>query len=217
MLTCTLGTLPAQPLKILCLGAHSDDIEIGCGGTLLKLLATHPGSEVRWVVFSATPRRAEEAKAGAAAFLKKQPNCVVEIQQFRDGFFPYEGVAIKEFFESLKHAYTPDLILTHYRHDRHQDHRTISDFTWNTWRNHLIWEYEVPKFDGDFGTPNLFVTLDDAVVDEKCRNVMEVFVSQHEKHWLSEELLRSVLRIRGMEAGGDTRYAEAFYTRKVTV
>jgi LmbE family N-acetylglucosaminyl deacetylase len=217
MLTCSLGTSPAQPLKILCLGAHADDIEIGCGGTILKLLAAHPASEVRWVVFSGSTRRAEEARAGAAQFLRDRPNCSIVVQNFRDGFFPYEGIAIKEYFESLKSADAPDIIFTHYRHDRHQDHRTISDLTWNTFRNHLIWEYEIPKFDGDFGSPNLFVALDDDLVEQKCKSVMNVFVSQQQKHWLTEELLRSVLRIRGMEAGGDTRYAEAFYTRKVVL
>ena len=136
---------------------------------------------------------------------------------FRDGFFPYEGPAIKEYFETLKSSVQPDLIFTHYRHDRHQDHRCISDLTWNTYRNHLILEYEIPKFDGDFGTPNLFVPIDDATAGAKCTAVMETFVSQKEKHWLSEELLRSVLRIRGMEAGGSLRYAEAYYSRKMTL
>jgi LmbE family N-acetylglucosaminyl deacetylase len=217
MLTCTLGTSAGQPLKILCLGAHSDDIEIGCGGTILKLLADHPNSEVRWVVFSGSEQRAAEARAGAELFLRGAGTAVVDIQRFRDGFLPYEGIAVKEYFEALKTEFSPDLVLTHYRHDRHQDHRTVSDFTWNTYRNHLIWEYEIPKFDGDFGSPNLFARLDDAIVDTKCGFIMEVFASQQGKHWLTEELLRSVLRIRGMEAGGATRYAEAFYTRKVTV
>jgi LmbE family N-acetylglucosaminyl deacetylase len=214
MLTCSLGT---QPLKILCLGAHSDDIEIGCGGTIMKLLGMHPGSTITWIVFSGAAGRADEARAGARRFTQNAAGADIRVLTFRDGFFPYEGAAIKEYFESLKASVQPDLILTHYRGDRHQDHRTISDFTWNTYRQHLIWEYEIPKFDGDFGTPGLFVTLDDATATGKCDAIMETFVSQNQKHWLSEELLRSVLRIRGMEAGGLTRYAEAFYARKINL
>jgi LmbE family N-acetylglucosaminyl deacetylase len=217
MFSFSLGSTSAQPLKILCLGAHPDDIEIGCGATMLKLQTAHPNSDIRWVVFSGNTRRADEARCGAERFRTNSAKLVVDVLNFRDGFFPYEGIAIKEYFETLKQTYAPDLILTHYRDDRHQDHRVISDLTWNTFRNHLIWEYEVPKFDGDFGAPNLFVTLEDALVDRKCTSVLDVFTSQQEKHWLTDELLRSVLRIRGMEAGGETRYAEAFYTRKVTI
>jgi len=217
MLNALLNVPSGSPLRILCLGAHSDDIEIGCGGTMLKLLEHYPLAEVRWVVFSASPRRADEARAGAGSFLKQAGSFTVDIQNFRDGFFPHDGVRIKEYFELIKNDGRPDLILTHYRSDRHQDHRTISDLTWNTFRNHLIWEYEIPKFDGDFGSPTLFVCLTDAHAAAKCAAIMDAFVSQTEKHWLTEELLRSVLRIRGMEAGGDTRYAEAFYTRKMTL
>jgi LmbE family N-acetylglucosaminyl deacetylase len=180
-------------------------------------MALYPQMEIRWTVFSGTPRRAQEAEAGAEAFLRPVTGKTVDILNFRDGFFPYDAERIKEYFEQLKGSFAPDLILTHYRDDRHQDHRTLSDLTWNTFRNHLIWEYEIPKFDGDFGSPNLFVCLDDAHVAAKCSTIMNVFLSQTEKHWLTEELLRSVLRIRGMEAGGTTRYAEAFYIRKLTL
>ncbi|HLP17692.1 MAG TPA: PIG-L deacetylase family protein [Bacteroidota bacterium] len=217
MLTSTLGVKPAEPLSILCLGAHSDDIEIGCGGTILKLLALHPQSRLTWVVFSAAGSRADEARRGAACFSQQSRCADVRVLSFRDGFFPYEGVEIKEYFETLKSQIQPDLVFTHYRQDRHQDHRIISDFTWNTFRNHLIFEYEIPKFDGDFGQPNMYVRLDDEAASAKCAAVMETFVSQKIKHWLSEDLLFAVLRIRGMEAGGSTRYAEAFYSRKMTL
>lgn len=183
----------------------------------MKLLEIHPGSSVTWIVFSATEERAAEARAGAQRITQCAARTDTRVLSFRDGYFPHEGPAIKDAFESVKASVRPDLILTHYRDDRHQDHRTISDLTWNTYRNHLIWEYEVPKFDGDFGTPNLFVALEDRTASAKCEIIMETFVSQKQKHWLDEELLRSVLRIRGMESGGSTRYAEAFYTRKITV
>jgi LmbE family N-acetylglucosaminyl deacetylase len=217
MLNAVLNVPLNAPLRVLCLGAHSDDIEIGCGGTILKLKALYPMMDIRWIVFSGDPLRAEEARAGCSAFLPSAEQTRMDVLNFRDGFFPHEGVQIKEYFEEVKRSFAPDLILTHYRNDRHQDHRTLSDLTWNTFRNHLIWEYEIPKYDGDFGSPNLFVRLDDALADAKCSAIMNVFLSQSQKHWLTEDLLRSVLRIRGMEAGGDTRYAEAFYTRKMTM
>ncbi|MGE5314898.1 MAG: PIG-L deacetylase family protein [Acidobacteriota bacterium] len=216
MLTCSLDIPAGRPLSILCLGAHSDDIEIGCGGAILKLLSRHPGTRITWIVFSANGSRIDEARKGASAFTQSAGDARIEILEFRDGFFPYEAAAIKEYFESLKARIAPDLIFTHSRSDRHQDHRVISDLTWNTFRSHLIWEYEIPKYDGDFGSPNLFVTLDEAETAFKCQTIMETFASQVSKHWLTEDLLRSVLRIRGMESGG-SRYAEAFYTRKLVL
>src|ERR1700694_5217070 len=159
MLPLNLPEDPTSPLKILCLGAHSDDIEIGCGGTILQLLSLYPNLDVVWVVFSSGSDRKREARTSADLFLKQARRQNVIIKNFRDGFFPYEGMKIKEFFEAIKKNVDPDIIFTHYRNDRHQDHRTISDLTWNTWRRHLILEYEVPKYDGDLGSPNCFVPL----------------------------------------------------------
>lgn len=202
------------PRKILVLGAHSDDIEIGCGGTLLRLAGENDGLEVLWVVFCATGERATEAAASAAAFLDKIAQNRVEILGFREAYMPYQGSEVKDKFEALKSEFAPELILTHYRQDQHQDHRLVSDLTWNTWRDHLILEYEVPKYDGDFGNPNFYSPLEEAVVDRKIELILRHFPSQLNKHWLSTDLLRAVARIRGMECGPSAYFAEAFYCRK---
>ncbi|MGH7277246.1 MAG: PIG-L deacetylase family protein [Candidatus Rokuibacteriota bacterium] len=203
--------------RVLCLGAHCDDIEIGCGGTMLTLVAGHRDLDVRWVVFSSGVARKEEALASAERFLHGAGRSAVTIHDFRDGFFPYDGGAIKEQFEQLKHEVAPDLVLTHHRHDAHQDHRLVAELTWNTFRNQLILEYEIPKYDGDFGSPNLFVPLDESVGQEKIHHILESFKTQEAKHWFSRELFMSVLRIRGMEASAPTPYAEGFYCRKLVL
>ena len=208
-----LNAATGRPLRILCLGAHADDIEIGCGGTILKLLATYPDVEVRWVVFASTPERAREARRSASRFLGSAHGSTVVVKRFRDSFFPYIGADIKEAFEELKRQMAPDVIFTHYRDDRHQDHRVISDLTWNSFRNHLILEYEIPKYDGDLGAPNIFVPIAEELADEKVRLLLEHFPSQADKLWFDEELFRSVMRLRGMEA--TTHYAEAFTCRKL--
>ncbi len=202
-------------MKILCLGSHCDDIEIGCGGTLLRILKEFKNSEVHWVVFSSDPRREEEAKASAKVFLEHAGNSTIMIEKFRNGYFPYIGAEIKDYFEALKERFSPDVIFTHYRMDLHQDHRTISELTWNSFRHHLILEYEIPKYDGDFGTPNFFVPLETSTCHNKIKNIVNSFRTQGDKHWFTEELLLSVLRIRGMECGSPTDYAEAFYCRKI--
>ncbi len=203
--------------QVLCLGAHSDDIEIGCGGTILKLLEIYPDLRVVWVIFSATASRKEEAIASAKTFLSsvKPENIDIYIEGFRDGFFPYIGGEIKEYFEQLKPKINPDLIFTHYRDDRHQDHRLISDLTWNTWRNHLILEYEIPKYDGDLGQPNFFVHLNKSICHKKIKYLIEHFETQANKHWFEEETFSSMLRLRGLESNAPDRYAEAFYCRKI--
>ena len=160
---------------MLCLGAHSDDIEIGCGATIRQLTREHPGLVVWWVVFTADGKRQVEAKESARAFLRDAGESQVIIAQFRNGYFPFEGAAIKDFFESLKSRVEPDLVFTHYRDDRHQDHRVVSDLTWNTFRDHLILEYEIPKYDGDLGSPNLFVELDEQLANEKADNLCRYF------------------------------------------
>jgi LmbE family N-acetylglucosaminyl deacetylase len=210
-------TLPVdRPLHILCLGAHCDDIEIGCGGTLLELTRRwNHNIAVQWVVFSSTETREREARACANVLLSGIRDAAIDIKKYRDGFFPYEGGLIKEEFETLKSGRSPDLIFTHFRDDRHQDHRVISDLTWNTFRNHLILEYEVPKYDGDFGAPNVFVPLTKKHCEDKCRSIYTHFVSQREKHWFSPETLMGLMRLRGMESA--TEYAEAFYCRKMVL
>jgi LmbE family N-acetylglucosaminyl deacetylase len=201
-------------LRVLCLGAHSDDIEIGCGGLMLTLLRQGQ-VEVDWVVFSASDRREQEARRGARLFLKHAVGARIRTYDFRDGFFPYEP-RIKEVFESLKEA-RPDLVLTHYREDRHQDHRTLSDLAWNTFRDHLILEYEIPKFDGDLGTPNCFVPLDRGTAARKAKFIQTAFGSQRDKHWFSADTFLGLMRLRGMECRAPGGFAEAFYARKAVI
>ncbi|MGH7580793.1 MAG: PIG-L deacetylase family protein [Gemmatimonadales bacterium] len=205
----------AGSARILAVGAHCDDIEIGCGGTMLRLAAERPDLEVLWVVFGSTPERAAEARASAAEFLAGFSRWRVVVHDFRDGYLPYDGAAVKDAFEALKTEYTPDIVFTHHRDDRHQDHRLVSELTWNTWRDHLVLEYEIPKYDGDFGSPNVFVPLTSAVVDRKIDLILAHFRTQANKHWLARDLLRAVARIRGMECVAPEQVAEAFYSRKV--
>ncbi len=204
-----------ESFKVLCLGAHSDDIEIGCGGTILKLKEQYKHVEFYWVVFSSNQERAKEAKDSANAFLETAAGKKIIVKEFRDGYFPFDGARIKEFFEEIKKEISPDIVFTHYRHDRHQDHRLISDLTWNTFRDHLIMEYEILKYDGDFGSPNFFVHLDEAICTKKIECLESCFKSQDDNHWFSEETFRSVLRLRGIEANSQSQYAEAFYCRKM--
>jgi LmbE family N-acetylglucosaminyl deacetylase len=203
---------------VLCLGAHCDDLEIGCGGTVLKLAeGVSAPPAFTWVIFSSDAAREAEARRGAEMFLPKDPSPQLIIKRFRDGFLPYEGHLVKDTFEELKARVSPDLILTHYRGDLHQDHRLISELTWNTFRDHLILEYEIPKYDGDFGRPNLFVPLDESYCRRKIDAILTSFISQTGKRWFSEELFRSVLRVRGMECNASSHYAEAFYCKKLVV
>jgi LmbE family N-acetylglucosaminyl deacetylase len=217
MLKLELPTPAGAEHKVLCLGAHSDDIEIGCGGTILKLAASYPKAQFYWVVFSGNKRRVTEARKSFSCFLSHEPVRKIVIKSFKESFFPYNGAAIKSYFEKLKDAFNPDLILTHYRKDLHQDHRLICELTWNTFRDHLILEYEVPKYDGDFGIPNFFVELDQAIVRRKIKYILDGFESQKWRHWFDEETFLSTLRLRGMEAHVRSKYAEAFYCRKIVL
>jgi LmbE family N-acetylglucosaminyl deacetylase len=203
--------------KVLCLGAHCDDVEIGCGGTILKFIKDYPDIEFYWVVFSADQQRAQEASESASTFLRHAKEKTVIIKNFRDGFFPYIGFEIKEYFEQLKQDFSPDLIFTHYRNDLHQDHRLISDLTWNTFRDHLILEYETPKYDGDLGCPNFFVHLDEATYRRKIEYILNSFKTQAENQWFSEETFLAILRLRGIESNAPDKYAEAFYCRKMVL
>jgi LmbE family N-acetylglucosaminyl deacetylase len=202
---------------VLCLGAHADDIEIGCGGTILKLLRERAGLNFVWVVFNADGRRAREARFSALEFLQGAGKRRILVKDFRNSFFPFEGVAIKEFFEQLKGMVQPDLVFTHYRDDRHQDHRVLSDLAWNSFRDHLILEYVIPKYDGDLVNPNFFVRLDQDLCRRKVEHLCAFFQTQRNKHWFSEDLFLGLMRIRGMECAAPTNYAEAFYCRKLVV
>lgn len=205
----------ARPIeRVLAIGCHADDIEIGCGGTLIALSRARPSLAVTWVVLAAPGERAAEARASAQAFLADADRSDVRIHEFRDGFLPYVGGEVKEVFEELKEV-QPDLVFTHTRHDLHQDHHLACELTWNTFRNHLILEYEIPKYDGDLGSPNVFVPLEESLVEEKLRIVRTHYGSQHGKHWFDDELFRGLMRLRGMESA--TRYAEAFTCRKLTL
>lgn len=202
-------------LSVLCLGAHSDDIEIGAGGTVLKILKGHRRAEFTWVVFSAKGIRRAEAARSAKAFLAGAGRTNVLLHDFRDGYFPFVGASIKDAFEALKSAVDPDLILTHYRGDLHQDHALIAKLTWNTFRDHLIWEYEVPKYDGDLATPNLYVQLDPALCRTKARYLRRFFKSQAENVWFGEETFLALARLRGIESNAPGGLAEGFHCRKM--
>jgi LmbE family N-acetylglucosaminyl deacetylase len=215
MVSFTLGD-KQQPLRrVLCLGAHCDDIEIGCGGTLLRLQEQHPRLEFYWMIFSSTPKRKREAAKSARLFLKSAVVSRVVIRNFRDSYFPFQGARIKDSFELLKKSFAPDLIFTHCRDDLHQDHRLICELTWNSFRNHLILEYEIPKYDGDLGSPNFFVGLPESVCREKIHHVLSCFPSQRGKQWFTEDTFRATLRLRGIESNVPQGYAEGFYCRKI--
>jgi LmbE family N-acetylglucosaminyl deacetylase len=206
-----------QALKVLCLGAHSDDIEIGCGGTILRLIDQYPNCKFHWVVFSAIGERKAEAQAAAECFAGRQRLEKLLLKEYRDGFMPFAGAEIKATFEELKEAVSPDLILTHQRRDAHQDHRLLSELTWNTFRNHFILEYEIPKYDGDLGQPNAFMPLESEMCEIKIRHLMNVFASQRNKKWFEESTFRSLMRLRGMECNAPSGYAEAYYCRKLVI
>lgn len=209
--------LKDKNLKILCLGAHADDIEIGCGGTLLKLIDFYFNVEVKWIVFSSDQIRKKEALLCANQFLEKAEKSDVSVLSFHDGYFPYIGEEIKDYFEKLKLNYSPDMIFTHYKNDYHQDHRLISELTWNTFRDHLIFEYEILKYDGDLGQPNFFVHLSRKNIERKIKLISENFISQKDRTWFDEETFRSLLRIRGVESSAPEKYAEAFYVKKLII
>ena len=204
-------------LKILCLGSHSDDIEIGCGGTILRLIEQYPQCTFHWVVFSAIGVRKDEAQRAAELFVGSKRIERSLFKEFPDTFMPFVGGDIKKVFEELKQAVSPDLIFTHYGKDAHQDHRLISELTWNAFRDHLILEYEIPKYDGDMGQPSVFVPLDADVYKKKVRCIMETFRSQHQKRWFEENTFLALMRLRGMECNAPSGYAEAFYCRKLVL
>jgi LmbE family N-acetylglucosaminyl deacetylase len=212
MLAFSLAATAPSIRRVLAVGCHADDLEIGCGGLVLSLTRSRSDMDVTWVVLAASGARANEARSSAGRFLARAGRADVRIHELRDGFLPYLGGDVKEIFDGLKEV-QPDLVLTHTRHDLHQDHRLACELAWNSFRDHLILEFEIPKYDGDFGTPNVYFPLSEELVEEKLRLLREGFPSQQGKHWFEDELMRSVMRLRGMECAG--RYAEAFSCRKL--
>jgi LmbE family N-acetylglucosaminyl deacetylase len=208
---------PGEAVSVLCLGAHSDDIEIGAGGTILSWIEHGVKLDVRWCVLSAQGPRAAEAEASATAFLDGTTGTSIEICQFRDGFFPYQGADIKDWMEDLKCRVSPDVIFTHRRDDAHQDHREVSQLTWNCFRDHLILEYEIPKWDGDLGQPNLYCALTESALNRKLELLLTTFSTQRSKDWFSADSFRALARLRGVECRAPHSYAEAFIARKITL
>jgi len=216
MLQLSLGQPASHPFQFLFLGCHADDIEIGCGGAVLKLAALYPACNFHWVVFSANGVREMEARRAAGLFAGAHLLEPV-LKSFPDGFFPYVGADVKAVFEDLKTKISPDLIFTHYGKDAHQDHRLISELTWNTFRNHMILEYEIPKYDGDLGRTNFFVPLEENFCQKKVDFLFEAFASQRGKHWFAKETFLGLMRLRGMECNSPSGYAEGFYCRKAAI
>jgi LmbE family N-acetylglucosaminyl deacetylase len=217
MINLNLGRPSGRPLHILCLGAHSDDIEIGCGGTILRLIEEYPDCRIHWAVFSARGIRKAEAEHAAGLFAGSGRLENLILKEFPDGFLPYVGADVKSMFEELKDRVSPDLVFTHQPHDAHQDHRLLSELTRNTFRNHFILEYEIPKYDGDLGRPSFFVPLERRILDLKVQYLMKSFVSQHSRHWFEESTFQALMRLRGMECAAPSGYAEAFYCRKAVL
>lgn len=217
MMNLGLGGSAGKPLVVLCLGCHSDDIEIGCGGTILRLIEQHPNCRFYWAVFSAIGARKAEAQRAAELFAGSERLQQLLLKEFPDGFMPFVGSDVKVAFEEMKKTISPDLIFTHNPRDAHQDHRLLSELTWNTFRDHLILEYEIPKYDGDLGQPNFFVPLEKEIYQKKVRYLMEAFATQRPKHWFTEDTFLALMRLRGMECVAPSGYAEAFYARKVVV
>jgi LmbE family N-acetylglucosaminyl deacetylase len=203
-----------DPLHVLFVGAHCDDIEIGCGGTILELARRHPHLAVQWVVLSATDERAREAQRSADRFLSGVRTRRLVVERFRDGYLPYESGRVKDYFESLKARVDPDVVFTPYRGDWHQDHRFIAEVTWSTFRDHLILEYETPKYDPEpGGAPNLLVPIDDDIAEAKVQHLLDAYVSQASKPWFTRDVLLAAMRLRGIQAR--VRFAEAFHARKL--
>ena len=217
MLPISLAKTANSPLQILCLGAHSDDIEIGCGGTILRLQQEIPNSVFHWVVFSAPGVRADEARQGAKEFVAAPALGGLQVKNFPDGVIPAFNVDVKAIFEELKRSVSPDIIFTHHRNDAHQDHKLLAAMTWNTFRDHLILEYEIPKYDGDLGQPNFFVPLLKQTCEQKISLIMDTFRSQHSRRWFRPDTFLSLLRLRGMECNAADGYAEGFYCRKMVL
>ncbi|MGA2335000.1 MAG: PIG-L deacetylase family protein [Terriglobales bacterium] len=216
MINLNLDVGSKRALEVLCLGCHSDDIEIGGGGAILRLAEQYPDCNFHWVVFSATGVRETEARRAAELFAGSRVKTLL-LKTFQDGFMPYVGAEVKTIFEKELKQINPSLIFTHNGKDAHQDHRLVSELTWNTFRNHLILEYEIPKYDGDMGQPRVFVPLETDVYQKKVRYIMDAFQSQRTKPWFQQDTFLSLMRLRGMECNAPSGYAEAFYCRKLVI
>jgi len=203
--------------RVLCLGCHGDDIEIGCGGSVLRLLNEHPGIEIWWVVLSGDPDRAAEARQSADAWLAGAGQRHVICGDFRDRYFPAQWAQIKDFIHGIAARVEPDLIFTHRRDDAHQDHRLLGELTWNAFRNNLTWEYEIPKYEGDLGQPNVFLALDEAICRRKVELLWNAFPSQQGKPWFTADAFWALLRLRGLECNAPSRFAEGFHARKTLI
>ena len=215
MLALKLAAPSRRPLEVLCVGAHCDDIEIGCGGTVLWLQRQYRRCRIHWVVLTSVPARQQEAERSAKAFLRTSARGELRIGELPDGYLPAHFAEVKAEFERLKSTISPDLVLTHHGQDRHQDHSLVSQVTWQTFRDHLIWEYEIPKYDGDLTTPSMYVPLRAAIAARKVDLIMRAFASQRSKSWFTAENLLAVLRLRGLESRSTTGFAEAFHCRKL--
>jgi LmbE family N-acetylglucosaminyl deacetylase len=208
---------PGERLSVLCIGAHADDIEIGAGATILGWIERGVRLDAYWAVLSAIGPRADEARASARQFLANAARAAIELAAFKDGFFPYQGDEIKTWFEALRGRTSPDVVLCHWRHDAHQDHREVSRLTWNTFRDHAILEYEIPKWDGDTGQPNVYLPATKALMERKTRLLRDHFGSQRSKDWFDCEMFMGLARLRGMECRAPEGFAEAFHARKLAV
>ena len=215
MMPLQLGAAGVRPSTFLFLGAHCDDIEIGCGATVLRLAEEYPEAAFHWVVFSSDERRAAETRRAAAMLLPKGRESKLVIKEFRNAFFPYIGIELKEYFEELKRSVVPDAIFTHHRRDLHQDHRTLAELTWNSFRSHLILEYEIPKYDGDLGHPNMFVPVTKAMMERKIETLMACYATQANHQWFTPDTFAGLMRLRGIECDSPTGYAEAYHARKL--
>jgi len=212
-----LKLLPSagKALDILCIGAHCDDIEIGCGATILSLQAQNPRCRFHWFILTSTPQRRIEAMEAVEALVEAPARGEIRILALRDGFLPAHVAEVKDEFEQVKRSTNVDLILTHHGQDRHQDHELASRVTWQTFRDHMIWEYEIPKYDGDLLTPNLYVPLPSERVARKLEVITRAFRSQQTKSWFKRENLEALMRLRGLESRAPSGYSEAFHCRKL--
>jgi LmbE family N-acetylglucosaminyl deacetylase len=202
------------PLRLLCIGAHSDDIEIGCGATILSWLDSFPSVDVTWVVLNGVSERKQEARRSAGAFLMRAKHSRIVFGTFQDGYLPAQYSKAKAFFEKVKKGTEPDIVLTHFLNDRHQDHKLVAELTWNTWRNHLVFEYEIPKYEGDLAQPNGYLPVSEAIAHLKVAHLERFFATQRSKGWFAAENFLALMRIRGLECRSSSGYAEAFHVRK---
>lgn len=203
--------------RVLCLGAHSDDVEIGCGATILDLIQRYPGLSIDWVVVCSDPERKAEAESSAASFLEGSGQSSVTVESFRDGYLPYIAVEVKEYFAGLAKKHDPDLILTHYRSDLHQDHRFIGELTLQAFRNHLTLEYEIPKYDGGLDAPNVYFPVSTDAAKKKTDLLMQHFGTQRSKSWFTPDTFDGLMRVRGIECKSESGLAEAFHCFKAIV